>query len=482
MKIRRYEAEPTPELFHADDSFVRCLMGPIASGKSVAMCMEIVNRALRQNVWEGVRRSRWAIVRNTYRMLETTALKTWEGWIPNTLVPIQKGSPITAKVGTETDPVILDDGTRVELEVWFFPLDKPSDAVNIASLELTGMWINEAREMPWEIIEMMTRPVGRFPPKDEGGSAWSGVIMDTNPPSTRHWWYRLAEVVKPDRWRFFRQPAALIHKKDGTWKHNPLAENIRNLDGGYDYYVRQLYGKDPEWCRIFIEGLYGNTFSGEPVFKEIFDDRRHVATEPLTVLRGLPIRLSFDFGTTPACIICQVGTNGQLRILKECQATRAGIRQFVEGTIRPLLLNDYRGMPFAAVCDPAGNQANQVDLMSPIEELRRLGIDTKPASTNEFEKRRESVISCLLRNVEGNQPALILDPSCSILREGFLGGYQFARIQISGPESRYRDVPEKNSFSHLQDCTQYECLEVEGERIGGASVGKAWPERKGWAL
>ena len=47
-KPRVYNAERTPALFHASDAFVRGLMGPVGSGKSVACCMEILSRAIRQ--------------------------------------------------------------------------------------------------------------------------------------------------------------------------------------------------------------------------------------------------------------------------------------------------------------------------------------------------------------------------------------------------------------------------------------------------
>ena len=31
----------------------------------------------------------------------------------------------------------------------------------------------------------------------QGGFNWSGVVMDTNPPDTDHWWYRVAEEETP---------------------------------------------------------------------------------------------------------------------------------------------------------------------------------------------------------------------------------------------------------------------------------------------
>ena len=55
-------------------------------------------------------------------------------------------------------------------------------------MELTGVWINEAREIPKSIIDACTMRVGRYPSMREGGASWSGVIADTNAPEEDHWW------------------------------------------------------------------------------------------------------------------------------------------------------------------------------------------------------------------------------------------------------------------------------------------------------
>ena len=70
-------AGPVVEAYHASDSFVRGLMGPVGSSKSSASCVEIFRRACEQKPSNGVRRSRWAIIRNTYPELKSTTIKTW---------------------------------------------------------------------------------------------------------------------------------------------------------------------------------------------------------------------------------------------------------------------------------------------------------------------------------------------------------------------------------------------------------------------
>ena len=76
----------------------------------------------------------------------------------------------------------------MELEVIFLALDRPEDVKKLLSLELTGVWINEAREIPKSIVDACTMRVGRIPSMRDGGPTWYGVIADTNPPDTDHWW------------------------------------------------------------------------------------------------------------------------------------------------------------------------------------------------------------------------------------------------------------------------------------------------------
>jgi len=107
--------------FHQSDDFVRGLMGPVGSGKSSSCCVEIVARALRQRPSkDGIRRSRWLIIRNTYPELKSTTIKTWETWFPSNVAPMKWDTPITSTMKINN----IGDGTGMELEVMFMALDK----------------------------------------------------------------------------------------------------------------------------------------------------------------------------------------------------------------------------------------------------------------------------------------------------------------------------------------------------------------------
>lgn len=476
QKIKHYYAEPTLQRFHADDSFVRGIRGPIGSGKSVGMCMEIIARAATQrpNALKQ-RKTRWAIVRNTYGELKTTSIKTWQDWVSEDRCPIVYDSPIR---GTLIEK--LDDGTIMICEVLFVALDQPKDVKKLLSLELTGAWINEAREVPKAILDGLTGRVGRYPSKADGGASWRGIIMDTNPPDDDHWWYQCAEEATPAGWTFYAQPPALIYDKNHGYIPNPAAENIANHEFGYDYYFQQIPGKTGEWIKVYVMGQYGNVQDGKPIYPEYNDDI-HCAKTDLLPLTNLPIVLAFDFGRTPAVIFIQLTPRGQLRAIDEMCSEDMGIDQFLRDVVMPRLRVDYRAWlddgSLYVVGDPAGNYAGQNDETTCFDILRKHGFDAPgqaiPASTNSFIARREAVAGYLLRLTDG-QPAFLLSPKCKMLRRGFLGGYRYRRIQVKGDE-RYTDEPDKNKYSHPHDGLQYGALRA-GQ--GKLEYGKFDPEMR----
>lgn len=422
-------------------------MGPVGSSKSSACCAEVFDRACRQTAFEGVRKSRWAVVRNTFGELKSTTLKTWAQWFPNAIAPVKWDSPISSNIRLQ-----LPDKTWVEAEVLFFPLDRPEDVGKLRSLELTGAWINEASEISKAALDMLTQRVGRYPPVKEGGPTWSGVVMDTNPPDDDHWYYRLAEKDRPEGWEFHRQPGGLT-ESGGVYTDNPLAENIPNLPNGYQYYHRMLAGKTREWVKVFVLGNYGTISDGKPIYPEWNDDI-HVRT--LEANPALPLILGFDYGLTPACVVCQVTPRGTLNVLDELFAKDMGPSQFARDVVRPHLAINYPRMSFAGVGDPSGVAGGRAGEKTIFMQLAEEGFALVPAITNKFNDRREAVAKYLTRLADG-RPAFQIDPRCDMLRRGFNGRYQFKRLQVVG-EERFRDIADKNDSSHLHDALQYACL------------------------
>jgi hypothetical protein len=441
-----YRPEPTARRFHGSRADVRGLMGPIGSGKSVACVNEIMRLGMLQKPQiDGVRRMRTAIVRNTYPELKSTTINTFKDWAPIEYTTWKMDSPIMARIRTDS----------IDWEVYFIAVDRPDDVKKLLSLELTNGWINEARELPWEVVKGVNSRIGRYPSKANGGPVQPCLIMDTNPCDDDHWWFRKFEVEKPDGFALFKQPPALVKDNFGNWNPNPTAENIKNLALGYTYYIRMLAGNDDQWLNVYVCGQYGSVADGKPVFPE-YKDFIHCASEDLTVLKGLPLYIGFDYGRTPAAIFGQFTPQGQFRIIDELvvetEGPGMGIRTFMREVVMPHVANHYHGMTVIARGDPAG-VAKDGNELSCFDIQGEEGMLVEPASTNDIVPRLDALSRHMKTTVDG-EPGFLLSPKCKMIRKGLLGGYKFVRVKVTG-EERYKDTPDKNKYSHPLDAAQY---------------------------
>jgi hypothetical protein len=453
MSIDYTPPGPICGAYVSDGSPVSLIEGPVGSGKTVGTLMKGFIKSVQQKAFQGVRYSRGMFLRNTYPELKSTVIKSFQDWFPENIAPIKWDAPISA-----TMKFPLADGTRLDLEIYFLSFDRPDDIGKLKSLEVTWAGLSEANELAKAALDMSSQRVGRYPPARLGGPSWYGVFGDTNMPDDDHYLYNLFEKEKARGYKLFRQPGGLIFNGGDiadleNYEPNPLAENIANLPGGYEYYFRQIPGKAKEWIKVFLLAQYGTVSDGKAIYPEWNDDIHCKKAAPYP---GRPLLLGFDYGLTPACVVCQVSPRGQLVVLAELFAKDMGIRQFARDVIRPFLAMNFHDYGFQAAGDPAGLARSDTDEKTCFMELAEEGIACVPASTNTFVGRREAVAKYLTRLVDG-QPALLVDPSCDMIRRGFNGRYQYRRLQVVG-EERYKDVPDKNDFSHLHDALQYAAL------------------------
>jgi len=435
---------PIAAEFMQSDAFVRGLMGPIGSGKSTACVMEILRRASEQEPnAQGVRRTRAAVIRNTYPELSTTTIKTWHEWMPETIGHWRSQGP----------PRHFIRAGDMELEVLFLALDSPDSVSKLLSLELTFAWLNECRQIPRAVLDGVTGRIGRFPPKREGGATWSGIIMDTNAPDTDSWYYKLAEENTPPEYEFYRQPGGMASG----------AENRDNLPERY--YERAAAGKDEMWTNVYVHGNYGFVLDGKPVFPE-YNDGLHCVDESVKVNSKLPVYVGIDFGLTPACVFAQRNAVGQWMVFDEIVTEDMGAVRFAE-VLGARINERYKGLEFEVYGDPAGDQRAQTDERTPFEILRKAGIPAIPAPSNDAVLRREAVAVPLTRLIDG-KPGVAVSTECTVLRKGLMGGYCYRRVMMAGSE-RHHDRPDKNRYSHVVEALEYLML--------GAGEGKALVKR-----
>lgn len=439
-----YGDVPTIKDFAKSNAALRGLMGPFASGKSSGCVIELVKRGLAQVPGpDGIRRTRWAVVRNTYRQLQDTTIKTFHQWFP----PAAFG-----EWRVSDQRFIITAFENAEIEILFRALDRPDQIGNLLSLELTGAWVNEAREVPWAIIEALQARTGRFPAKRDGSPTWSGVFMDTNPPDVDSRWFKFFEEPHdpplPENFSaLFRQPSGLAEN----------AENLTNIPMGRAYYERLAAGKDAEWVKVYVHGEYGFVIDGKPVFPE-YNDQTH-CTKGLTPVEGHSIYRGWDWGLTPACVFVQITPKGQVVVLDELCADDMGVDQFSERVIAHSI-EHYYGFNFRDIGDPAGGQRSQVNEQTVFQMLHAKGIEVQPGPQAPS-IRIESVKKLLRSTAEKGAPKFLIDARAKTLRKALQGGYQYRRLQVS--EERYTNEPNKNVYSHPADALQY----VAGHLFGG---------------
>lgn len=449
-----YTAPPVISAFLACRAFVHLITGPFGSGKSTGCVMKMLIIAQQQEPGpesrpganDGIRRSRIAVIRNTYRELMDTTKKTIDAWMPPDIAHWNEGAA--------TFFVKFND---VECEIMLRALDTPEDVKKLLSLDLTCAWVNEAKQIPKAILDGLTGRVGRYPNSvSEGFCTWAGIFMDTNPPDSDHWIYLLfeefEEIELEDRHNYvvFHQPSGLADNAENIAN---LAQGQRTVDGRPLYYARMMPGKTKAWIDVFIRGFYGFLSDGLSVYPEYNDDVHTAKTE--LAWRGGALSLGMDFGRTPALVVGQLITGfNQWQIIDEITSTNTGAANFAKMAVQ-YLKKTYRGATFRGYGDPAGEQKGQdAEDKTAFQYVQAHGLPIVPAPTNVWTRRREAVANTLQALCMNAQPALIISPKCKLTRRGMAGGYACARVQVSG-EARYQDLPIKNKYSHPCEALQY---------------------------
>lgn len=452
------------------DRSQRCFIcGPLGSGKTKASCWKafrvMVDQAPDRNK---IRRTRILAVRNTYSDLFGTTIKDW----------LEMFRPLGRFVGggkeapTHYIDFDLPDGTRVMSEMIFLALDNEDDVRKLRGTQLTAAWLNEAKELAFGIFAMLDLRIGRYPNQTDGGPSWKGIFGDTNAPDTDHWYYKMAEEDKPEGWKFLKQPGGMIRASvTSPWRPNPRAENLRNLVGGIEYYIKGIQGKGDDWIAVNIGNEYGFVKSGKPVYPDFSDG---VMVRDFELVKELGIGVGIDFGLFPGAAFGQRSINGQWRIRRELVAEDTGTQRFA-AEIKRVLNTHFMGWPINGIWgDPAGGQrqGGDVDARTNFQLMGAVGVEVTPAcATNDIAMRVEAFSAPMRRLIDG-EPGILIHSDCKVLRKGCQGGYAYRRVKVVG-EERYRDMPCKDRYSHIADAGQYLLLGGgESVRVVGGTVNK----------
>lgn len=442
-----YEAAgPVINEFHGTDARVRCLQGPLGSGKTTACVWEVLFRSMMQEPnKDRLRQTCWIVLKNTYKQMWRVVMPLWFKVFPREC----EFTEFNQQYMWHKIKIPLPDNTIIDMVVYFISADKANEE-DFKGINATAVWACEGSDISPGAINAAFSRWGRYPQDDKGNffASWHGGIIDTNPPDTDDWLYKVFDENRANGYLMFKQPSGL----------SPNAENMRSKSP--TYYQELGIGKSKAWIDIFVHGKEGFAMDGKLVFPEYMDDL-HYSRTPLLVGRSRLV-IGVDFGLTPSAIFLQQDAVSRIYALDEICLWESGVTRLADAIKRKLAerFHNFSNQDIIIVGDPAGNQRSQIDGISTTLQVLQAytGITTIAAPTNSVDTRFEAVRLVLNKLIDA-KPAFIIDPSCKMLRKGFNGKYILRTLRGPAGE-KYAEEPADNEYTHIQDCLQYGLLQL----------------------
>lgn len=455
--------------FFWSEARVQIVQGPVGSGTSSA-CFQKLHRLSHEQEpdFDGVRRTRWVILADTYPNHEKKTIKTYLEWFPQT----KFGQLRMATPPTVTHRLDHPDGeTTIESEWIFMAAETIEQAMALTpSLEITGLFANEIQLQEKDVLMAFLKRTNRYPSKKNGpGATWYGMIADMNAPVEGHFvpYMRQApgdpplprdwddetknKFIAPAGWEFFLQPPGLIeemHNGEITYRENPEAENQKWLADGY--YLE----KADDFTKAEIDSDIMNRVtlrrSGKPVYP-LFSRSDHVLRVAKAAEPGFPIVVGLDFGREPAAAFCQK-VRGTWYVLSELIGSGESAAIFAP-RVKEHLAEYYPGYQALLWGDPRGADGTQATEQTAFGVFRDFGMNVLAAPGENSPELRRSTMDTVLQRRNG----LKSNPDNIMINNGMSGGYHYPKIKGTGI---FREKPLKNAYSHV-------CEALENAILGG---------------
>jgi len=400
-------------------------MGAAGCAKTSTGAAKVIGRALL------VPGSRLFVSRNNYNDLMTTTLPSMQAMMDklpkDVIVDRRKAPPMEWTVR----PIVAQDADEeLYSTITFMGL---GDA--LGSIQATGWFVDEADEVEeLRAREILTRLRHPGDPRDYF------ALFVFNPPSKTHWLYTACtgkdaqEIEKAAPWMklFLPQPR----------------ENVQNLPPGY--YERMSEGLTKEQKARLVDGVWGSTFEGQPVYAE-FREALHVRRD-LPYLRGKLVYRYWDFGyNRPACCFVQVAPNGQLRVLREVIGHMEEASKFAR-KVKVTGNEHFPNADFMDFGDPAVKQMK--DTGQTLMHLRQEGITMFYRDGVKIMEGVDLIRKRLELLIDG-EAAIVLDAkNCPVMIDAMKGGY---RLDKTG-EKPFKD----GFYEHVMDAFRYGVLNTLG--------------------
>lgn len=496
-RLTTYSTTPSSKLLLSNKRPLTAIIGPVGSGKSTGAILTLIKRCSEQPLHNGVRRSRVCFVRRYGPELITTTLETFLQILPE--AKMKFNYPIRGKL-----EFINESGDLVLIELLFLPVSNKEDTKRLRSLEITYGFIDEANQVPQDVLAVLQDRVGRYPPRLNGGCNDSGVIIATNAFTSDHWLrqflYKDFEVISPptgdyvlnDEVLLVRQPPAVLqfgtehealdfldkvpreliekshhHFKpsksvNGFWfVTNPYADNLENLP--INYYSRVIPTKTSHDINVnYMNHLMSDAYNDSACYP-MFNPDTHIVDKYPDLIKADLIALGWDFGLTPACCVNAVYKNPEepskftVYTIAEVYRENMGLERFVPEVIFKLHeLGIRHDADTISYMDVAGQQRAQSNESTCQSVLVNNHFTLGGTITQNVVSRLEGV-----RNRLYADNGYFIHRDCANMITGLMGEYKFSETTAAKGILK----PDKNQYSHLQDSLQYAMLGVLTEFI-----------------
>lgn len=466
---------PVTARYLLDDHRVSGIVGPVGGGKTLTSLVKHVYKARKQrpSPIDGVRYYKMTVVRDTYRNLNRTTLRTWLRWFPKSMGTFRGGG--TSEPSIHHMRINFGDGHPVDFQAEFMAIGDNDIKDVLDGYEPTAFHLEEADGLHRDVFNYARTRWGRYPEEIHGGPSWYGLTLASNTNDTEHWLYDQFIENPDDTHRLFVQPGGL----------ETNAENLHHLPGGRAYY-EEMARELPDWMvAIKVHVKWVAPRHGQPVYIE-YNDPVHCASQPLKVDPRLHTVIGLDSDLRPAASFNQRAPNGQWRTVAELadpDGRACGPYQFAD-RLNQVLRARFPGIPpkqFEAFVDPSafyGADSSSDDIRDQMHWAQKVasktGLRIRPAARdNSINRRLDAVREPLTQLIDGHAPGLLICPTCKITRKGLQAAYCYER----SPNGLIAEKPTKaHPVSDVLNALEYALLgggerqEVEGrrrERYGG---------------
>lgn len=494
---------PIADAFLRSRAFLAIIIGPVGSGKTLTALRKLRRVGQRQGgrvdeqgrTW---RKARVGVIRESYPQIDKNILPSWFRIHAESDGKFNRRAPYSHQLRLIQDE-FEDGGAKdiVDLDVEFRAIGDQSVEEACRGWEVNAVMIDEADLQPPALIAYLSGRVGRFSDLDPELIVDPQIICSLNAPYIDNHMYKLAvekqlgELLDPavtealggrPLVETFIQPggrsanAENLHNLPGATKENPK--------GGRNYYLIQaaLNKGTPGYVDRMIDNKFVPMQHGQPVYGD-FTYEDHVAKEPIEWDRRRKVVVGIDGGLFAAAVFTQRTMMGQLRTLDEVVLARedgkalrkVGPTAFGQA-VRQKLLERFPGIrpdQVRFVGDPAmfvasDREDNELDWKRSFER----GLNGKAKGgdddgetfrfrVHKAKSNREALRLEAIRNAQAERGGYQVDPRCTQLIRGHLGGYHYKKPDMAEGETRgHLEIADTDS-THPCDAEQYAALEGE---------------------